>query len=313
MRPRRALRAGRLGADIVNDSLGRDTEINRNLRRHRSAFAVVVARTLWFAATIPRVPPWLAFLLLAAAGFVSSVINTLAGGGSFLTLPLLIFLGMPAAEANGTNRLGVVAQNVAAVWAFHGVGVLDWRVALRAAVPATVASVFGAWLALHVGEREFRRILALVMVAITLWTLLEPLVTKRLTTSSLIRTPRPGLATALFVVAGFYGGFVQAGVGFLVLAATTLAGLDLVRGNAVKVLVILLVTIAALGLFAWDGKVRWAGRPGPLRRERRGQPHRCPTGGPQGGSLVARVRHRRDRRLRSCALDTVIGSRAREV
>ena len=56
---------------------------------------------------------------------------------------------------------------------------------------------------------------------------------------------------------GFYGGFVQAGVGFLVLAATTLAGLDLVRGNAVKVLVVLLVTVVALGLFAWDGKVRW--------------------------------------------------------
>lgn len=199
----------------------------------------------------------MSFLLLAAAGFVASVINTLAGGGSFLTLPLLIFLGMPAAEANGTNRLGVVAQNVAAVWGFHGMGVLDWNAALRAAAPATAASVLGAWLALHVGEREFRRILASVMVAITMWTLLEPLVSRRLGASPLGRTPRPGLATALFVVVGFYGGFVQAGVGFLVLAATTLAGFDLVRGNAVKVLVILLVTIVALGLFAWDGKVRW--------------------------------------------------------
>ena len=117
--------------------------------------------------------------------------------------------------------------------------------------------MLGAWLALYVGERDFRRILALVMVAITLWTLLEPVLGRRLAESPLGRTPRPRLATALFVVVGFYGGFVQAGVGFLVLAATTLAGLDLVRGNAVKVLVILLVTIVALGLFAWDGKVRW--------------------------------------------------------
>jgi uncharacterized membrane protein YfcA len=203
------------------------------------------------------VSPWLAFLLLAAAGFVSSLINTLAGGGSFLTLPLLIFLGMPAAEANGTNRLGVVAQNLAAVWGFHDGGVLEWRAALRAAVPATAASVLGAWLALHVGERGFRRTLALVMLAITLWTLLEPLLARWWAASSVARTPRPGLALWLFVVAGFYGGFVQAGVGFLVLAATTVSGLDLVRGNAVKVLVILLVTIAALVLFTWDGKVRW--------------------------------------------------------
>lgn len=201
--------------------------------------------------------PWLTFLVLAAAGFVSSVINTVAGGGSFLVLPLLIFLGMPAAEANGTNRLGVVAQNVAAVWGFHGGGVLDWRVALRAAAPATAASVAGAWLALQIGDREFRRILALVMVAITLWTLLEPVLARRNAGATVARTPRPALAMAFFVVAGFYGGFVQAGVGFLVLAAATQAGLDLVRGNAVKVLVILLVTVVALALFTWDGKVRW--------------------------------------------------------
>jgi uncharacterized membrane protein YfcA len=204
------------------------------------------------------VAPWLAFTVLAVAGFVSSVVNTLAGGGSFLTLPLLIFLGMPAAEANGTNRLGVVAQNVAAVWGFHGGGVMDWRLALRVSVPATAASLLGAWLALRIGDREFRRVLAFVMVAITLWTLLEPVLARARGAAGAHPTPRPGLALAMFAVAGFYGGFVQAGVGFLVLAATTLAGLDLVRGNAVKVLVILLVTIAALGLFVWDGKVRWA-------------------------------------------------------
>jgi uncharacterized membrane protein YfcA len=203
------------------------------------------------------VSPWLADALLVVVGFVASVINTLAGGGSFLTLPVLIFLGLPAAEANGTNRVAVVAQNVAAIWGFHGGGVLDWKLALRVSLPATAASVAGAWLALRLGDREFRRILALVMVAITLWTLLAPLVERRLAAARVFR-PRPAAALALFVVAGFYGGFVQAGVGFLVLAATSLAGLDLVRGNAVKVVVILLVTVVALGLFVWDGKVRWS-------------------------------------------------------
>jgi uncharacterized membrane protein YfcA len=205
---------------------------------------------------MPAVPPWLTFLALAAAGFVASLINTLAGGGSFLTLPLLIFLGLPSAEANGTNRLGVVAQNLAAVWGFDRKGVMDWRVALRASLPATLASAVGAWLALELGDREFRRILAFLMIAVTLWTLVAPAVSGR-GGSAALRAPRPRLAFWMFVAAGLYGGFVQAGVGFLILAATTLAGLDLVRGNAVKVVVILLVTAVALALFAWDGKVRW--------------------------------------------------------
>ena len=199
--------------------------------------------------------PALGVLALLVAGFVSSVINTIAGGGSFLTLPLLIFLGLPAAEANGTNRLGIVFQNVAAVWGFHRERVLEWRTGLRAALPATAASVLGAWLALQVGDREFRRILAFVMLAATLWTIAEPIVSRA--NDGAPRRPRPRLALTMFVVAGLYGGFVQAGVGFLLLAATTLSGLDLVRGNAVKVLVVLLVTAVALALFAWDGKVRW--------------------------------------------------------
>jgi uncharacterized protein len=201
------------------------------------------------------VPPALAALVLVAAGFVSSLINTIAGGGSFLTLPLLIFLGLPAADANGTNRLGVVFQNVFAVWGFHRAGVLEWRIALRAALPATAASVVGAWLALRLDDREFRRILAFVMLAATLWTIAAPLFSRGAEAAA--RPPRPRLAMAMFVVAGFYGGFVQAGVGFLLLAATSWARLDLLRGNAVKVVVVLLVTVVALLLFAWDGKVRW--------------------------------------------------------
>jgi len=71
---------------------------------------------------------------------VTSILNVIAGGGSFLTLPLLIFLGLPAAEANGTNRLGVLAQAISATWGFHRARVLDWRFGAVAAVPAIVGS-----------------------------------------------------------------------------------------------------------------------------------------------------------------------------
>ncbi|HUG52541.1 MAG TPA: sulfite exporter TauE/SafE family protein [Vicinamibacteria bacterium] len=195
-----------------------------------------------------------AYLLLAAVGFIASVLNVLAGGGSFLTLPVLIFLGLPAADANGTNRLGVVAQNLGAVWGFQRRRVLDWPWALATSLPASLAAVAGAWLSLGLEEREFRRVLALIMVAATLWTLLDPLQKVH------PRAPRPPWSPSVvlgFLAVGLYGGFVQAGVGFLVLGVTTLAGMDLVRGNAIKVASILAVTLVSLAVFTWSDHVRW--------------------------------------------------------
>jgi uncharacterized membrane protein YfcA len=194
-------------------------------------------------------------LLLLVAGFVASTLNTLAGGGSFLTLPLLMFMGLPAAAANATNRLGVLSQNIGAVWGFHRHGVLDWRWALGAAVPTAVGSGIGAWLALGIGDREFKRLLAFLMIGICLWTLLDRGRSRKGSTGALAE--RPWLVRAGFFLAGIYGGFIQAGIGFLVLALTTLAGLDLVRGNAVKVLAVLLQTLVALAVFLTAGQVRW--------------------------------------------------------
>jgi uncharacterized membrane protein YfcA len=197
--------------------------------------------------------PW-AYVLLAAVAFVASVLNVVSGGGSFLTLPVLLFLGIPAVEANATNRIGVIAQNAAATWAFHREGVLDWKWALGASVPALVGAVAGAWLALDVPDRDFRRILAVLMVLLTLWTVIDPIKRASRTT---VRSPWSlGVAAGMFV-SGLYGGFVQAGVGFLVVAVTTMAGIDLLRGAAVKVVAIGFVTVAAAIVFAWHGTIQW--------------------------------------------------------
>ena len=200
-------------------------------------------------------PPGLELLALAAAGFFASILNVIAGGGSFLTIPILIFFGLPATEANATNRLGVLAQNVGGVFGFHRHGVLDWRWALRFSVPALVGAAFGTWLALQVGDREFRRILASLMIVVTLWTLLD---SGGRATRALGGLRHKDLVLALgFGLAGIYAGFIQAGVGFFILALTTVAGLDLVRGNAVKLLIILGTSALSLVLFAWEGKVQW--------------------------------------------------------
>lgn len=203
---------------------------------------------------------WSGYLLLATVGLVAGALNVVAGGGSFLTLPLLIFLGLPATAANGTNRVAILFQSVGAVWGFHRSGVLDWRALGWAAGPATVGSVFGTWAALTVGDEAFKKALAILMVAVALWTLWDPLA-ERTEVAAAGRAPAPPSGAALgigFFFVGLYGGFVSAGVGFLSLAATTLAGLDLVRGNAVKVLSVLLFTVVSLALFAWAGQVHWA-------------------------------------------------------
>jgi uncharacterized membrane protein YfcA len=197
------------------------------------------------------------YLLLFVAGCAAGTLNVIAGGGSFLTLPLLIFVGLPATVANGTNRVAIFLQNIAAVWGFHRHGMVDWRYVLWAAVPATIGAIVGAWAAVKMGDRSFQNVLAFLMIAVTLWTLWDPLRKRRPSLGGNAR-PRTGLLALGFFLVGIYGGFVQAGVGFLILAATTLAGLDLVRGNAVKVLSIMFYTAVALGIFAWQGKVAWA-------------------------------------------------------
>lgn len=196
----------------------------------------------------------LSYLLLFSVGLFAGTINILAGGGSFLTLPMLIFFGLPPIIANATNRVAVLLQNAVGVWGFHRHGVLDWRSVAWAAGPATLGSVIGAWAALRVGDQAFQRILAFLMIAVTLWSLWNPLKGR---TAGESRRLRAGWLAAGFFVVGIYGGFVQAGVGFLILAATTLAGLDLVRGNAVKVLSVFVFTAMSLTIFAWQGKVDW--------------------------------------------------------
>ncbi len=194
---------------------------------------------------------WHAFPLLFAAGCVAGAVNVLAGGGSFLTLPVLIFLGLPPGVANGTNRVAIVLQNVAAVWGFRRHRIDEPQAWGRAALPATFGAVAGAWLALRTGDEVFQRLLALFMVAMSLASVWTP--RPRRTGGSLAGFwPAAG-----FVAAGVYGGFVQAGVGFLFLAVTSRAGLDLVRGNAVKVISVLALTLLSLVVFAASGRVAW--------------------------------------------------------
>ena len=200
-------------------------------------------------------PDWSIYLILFPAGFIAGTLNVVAGGGSFLTLPVLIFLGLPPTVANGTNRVGILFQNIGAVSSFHHHRMMHWRRAASAAVPAVLGAGLGTAAAVVIGDEAFRKILAFLMVAVTLWTLLSPISTGE-EESDTVQGKRWALVLGFFVV-GVYGGFVQAGVGFLVLAVTTLAGLDLVQGNVLKVFCVLAFTVVSLSIFAWKGLVHW--------------------------------------------------------
>jgi uncharacterized membrane protein YfcA len=197
-------------------------------------------------------------LLLFLVGLVAGTINVIAGGGSLLTLPVMIFMGLPPTVANGTNRLGILVESLSATWSFHRRGLIS-REWLLLALPAAMAgAVIGTIAAVNIGDLVFQRILAVIMVASAAWTIWhhkEPFVAKD---GDVPTGARRYFFVAVFFLIGVYGGFIQAGVGFVILAATSLAGLNLIRGNALKVTVVLAFTPLALALFAWGGKVNWA-------------------------------------------------------
>ncbi len=207
-------------------------------------------------------PAW-KLVLLSLVGLFAGFINVVAGGGSFITLPVLIFSGLPPTVANGTNRVGILIQNIFALWRFKRLKVFPWRFSLLVVGPAVAGALLGAHLATIISQEAFKRALALLMVLVTGVTLyIKPVgkLSRRGASSDfpLMGTRRWILILSLFFLIGIYGGFVQAGVGFFILSAVVISGLDLVRGNAVKIFVVLIFTVFALWVFLSKGMVNWA-------------------------------------------------------
>ncbi len=195
--------------------------------------------------------------LLAAAGFVAGTINSIAGGGSLLTLPLLIFLGLPPTTANATNRIAVFVGGIGATSSFHRRGLipLEW---LKLALPPALAGVvLGTWGAMTVGDVAFERALAGVLVFAAIWMIWHPV---KPVIGADVPVPDAGrrwMLRGAFFALGCYSGFIQAGIGFLFLALLSANGLDLVRGNAVKMPLILAFTALAIPIFAFAGLLDW--------------------------------------------------------
>lgn len=195
------------------------------------------------------------FILLAgtAAGFM----NTLAGGGSLITLPVLIFLGLPSAVANGTNRIALMLQNITAILNFKRKGYFDLKLSLLLGIPAVLGSILGAQLANTMSDQLFNQILAVVMIVMLALILWNPTRKFNPTQENLSRKRRIIAVIAFFFV-GIYGGFIQAGVGIIIIATLSLiTGLNLVKINSLKVFVVALYTISSLAVFILNGNINW--------------------------------------------------------
>jgi uncharacterized membrane protein YfcA len=194
--------------------------------------------------------------LLTGLGLIAGILNVLAGGGSLLTLPAMILMGMPAPVANGTNRLGVLAQNLFATAAFFRRGYREWKLSLSFSLATLPGVVAGARLGTHFEGVWFNRTLAALMIAILIWTARPPRV---IPATTALASRKRLITTHLWMLAiGFYGGFIQAGLGFVIMALLNRKlGMDLVRVNMHKVFIVGFLTIVALAIFAAEGKVLW--------------------------------------------------------
>ena len=202
---------------------------------------------------------WYHYALLIVVGFVVGVINTISGGGSLLTLPILIFLGLPSNTANGTNRIAIFIQTLFSYAGFRSKGVTSHysRFGWYLAVAATIGSLIGARIAIDIRDELFNRILAVVMIIIVGFMVLKP--TRELESLADRITGKYAVwSTIAFFFIGIYGGFIQAGTGiFILLTLSTINHLTLVRSNVIKAMVMIIYTAATLFMFGFNGKLNW--------------------------------------------------------
>ncbi len=200
--------------------------------------------------------PWEHVALLVGGGLAAGVVNTVAGGGSLLTVPLLHLVGLPGQLANGSNRVGVLVQCASAALHFHREGVPGLRGALPVLAPVGVGAAFGALAITALPDQAFERLFGLLMLLLAVPALAGlrwPGTTRRTAGAPWPRA----LQLFVFGAIGVYGGAVQAGVGIPLIAALSASGMDLVRANSVKVVVNLVLVVVALPIFALRGLVEW--------------------------------------------------------
>lgn len=195
--------------------------------------------------------------ILVLVGCIVGVINTMAGGGSLITLPILIFLGLPSNVANGTNRIGLIMTAFSANMGFKSKGVSTYPFNVYIGLFALIGSLIGAYIAVDINDNIFNRTLSVIMIIVIILILFSPKIligdlNERLSGKNLV------VSCFVFFFIGIYGGFVNAGIGFIIMLFLNLYNkMNLVRVNATKSVVILIYSIGAFLTFLFNDLVNF--------------------------------------------------------
>jgi uncharacterized membrane protein YfcA len=199
----------------------------------------------------------LEIVLLAFVGLAAGIINTLAGGGSAFTLPVLIFLGLPPSVANGTNRIVIVVQSLIGSLGYKSKGVSTFPFNIYLGISASFGAVIGALIAIEIDDKLFNKILAIVIITIGVMII----VNKNRVDSKLIEKINGKylfFSIIIFFFLGIYGGFLNAGIGIVIMfILNRFNGLDLIKTNATKVVLITIYSTVALIVFAYNNSIDW--------------------------------------------------------
>jgi len=195
-------------------------------------------------------------LLLILIGFIAGIINTIAGGGSLLTLPMLIFMGLPSSIANGTNRIAILIQNFFSSAGFKSKGITTFNFSIWLGISALLGAIFGAYLgSIYFKDEVFNKILGIVMLLVVVFMLFKPKVTLE-NLSERTSGKYFWYQVIAFFFIGIYGGFIQAGTGiFIILTLNILGKIPLVKTNAIKAIVVIFYTLSALAIYAYHDKI----------------------------------------------------------
>jgi uncharacterized membrane protein YfcA len=198
--------------------------------------------------------------ILGLVGIIAGFVNVLAGGGSLLTMPVMkLLLGLDGPVVNGTNRIAIGAGAISSVAGFFRRGFSDFRLSITLSLCALPGAIAGALLGCKLRGVWFDRVLAVVMIAVlVLMSFKKPSAAPAHSSGSTSSPKRTLLAHILMLAAGFYGGFIQAGVGFILMTILhRVMGLDLVRVNMHKVFIVAVYTMVAIIVYAAKGHVLW--------------------------------------------------------
>lgn len=199
---------------------------------------------------------WYEYIFAMTGSFVAGAINTLAGNGSVIVLSILTdVVGLPGNMANGTNRVGILFQAIGSSSGFAKNKMIDLNKSRSIIILTVIGAIIGVYAATIVSNEQFLFIFKYLMVLMLIVIMVKP---ERWLRDTNIKKLSLWISVPAFIILGFYGGFIQMGMGIFFLAITVLvAGYSIMEANAIKTMVIAIYTVIVLTVFHLKGLVNW--------------------------------------------------------